>query len=100
MYVLSPKLFTDDDLKFYYNLVTNIKDNENVIIKIVCEDREYIHKFMNYLTEIKFDMNRVWLMPEGATRDELIKNSPFVFDMAEKYSTNFSSRDQVIYGFI
>ena len=39
-------------------------------------------------------------MPEGKTREELINNSPKVFDVAEKYKTNFSSRDHIIYGFI
>ena len=32
-YVLSPKLFNDADMKFYKNLVTNIKYNNKVIIK-------------------------------------------------------------------
>jgi organic radical activating enzyme len=99
-YMLSPKLFTKDDMIFYKELISNIKENDKVIIKLVCEDRPEIHQFLDYLKDIKFDSNRIWLMPEGRNRDELIKNAPFVFDMCEKYSTNFSSREHIIYGFI
>jgi organic radical activating enzyme len=98
-YVLSPKLFLKEDFIFYTDLIIKIKDNEKVIIKLVTENRKEIIEFLDYLKEIKFDSNRLWLMPEGITKDELIKNSPFVFDMCEKYSANFSSRDHVIYNF-
>lgn len=99
-YILSPKIFDDNDYKFYESLVNNIKDNEKVHIKVVYEGTEYNDKFLNYLQEINFDTNRIWLMPEGADRDSLIKNSAKVFDAAEKYKTNFSSRDHVIFGFV
>ena len=61
---------------------------------------EFNNRFLDFLTEIKFNNNRIFLMPEGKTREELINNSPKVFDVAEKYKTNFSSRDHIIYGFI
>lgn len=99
-YILSPKIFDDNDYTFYESLVKNIKDNEKVHIKLVYEGTEYNNKFLDYLQEINFDNNRIWLMSEGATREDLIKNSPKVFDAAEKYKTNFSSRDHVIFGFV
>lgn len=104
-YVLSPKLFNTDDLDFYKNLVNVIKDNDNVIIKFVVEPLKsitYPHgtTFLDYLKEIKFNTNKLWLMPEGKTREELLLNSPRVFDLCEKYSANFSSRDHVIYDFV
>lgn len=100
-YVLSPKLFTQDDYTFYSDLVDKIKDNDKVIIKLVTEDRPMIHNFLNYLIGgCQFNMNKVWCMPEGKTRDELLSHSPFVLDMAERYKTNFSSREHIIYNFI
>lgn len=99
-YILSPKIFDDNDYDFYIDLINKIKDNEKVKIKLVYEGSDYNIKFLNFLTKIKFDNNRIWLMPEGQNRDELIKNSPKVFDAAEKYKTNFSSREHIIYGFI
>ena len=99
-YMLSPKLFTKDDTAFYIKLVDEIKDNEKVFIKLVCEPTENINIFLDYLNQIDFSASRVYLMPEGTTREDLIKHSPFVFDMCEKYNFNFSSRSHIIYGFI
>ena len=99
-YMLSPKIFNKNDYNFYVELVNKIKDNDKVKIKLVYEGSEYNIKFLDFLTKIKFDTNRIWLMAEGKTRDELINNAPKVFDAAEKYKTNFSSREHIIYGFI
>ena len=98
-YMLSPKLFSDEDMTFYKDLVTDIKDNERVYIKMVYQNTDYNNVFLDYLKEINFDTNRIWLMPEGTTREELLNNAPIVFDAAEKYKVNFSSRDHVIYQF-
>ena len=46
------------------------------------------------------EQQRVWLMPEGATKEELLHNAPDTLDACEKYLMNFSSRQHVIYGFI
>jgi hypothetical protein len=48
---------------------------------------------------LKWD-HRIWLMPEGTTRSELIKKAEKVFDVCEKYGFSFSSRDHIIYGFV
>jgi len=46
------------------------------------------------------DNQRVWLMPMGTNRADLIRNSCSVFDACEKYDLNFSSRDHIIFGFV
>jgi organic radical activating enzyme len=97
---LSPKIFNEDDYFFYTDLISKIINDDKVNIKLVYEGTEFNNRFLDFLTEIKFNNNRIWLMPEGKTRDELINNSPKVFDAAEKYKTNFSSRDHIIYGFV
>jgi organic radical activating enzyme len=99
-YMLSPKLFTENDYTFYEKLIPKIKDNEKVIIKLVYEHTILVIKFLDFLQKINFDTNRIWLMPEGKTRDELIRNAPDVFNAAEKYKTNFSSRNHVVFEFI
>jgi len=99
-YSLSPKLFTEKDYIFYTDLVQKIKNNNNVYIKLVYEDRDLINNFLDYLTETNFDSNRIFLMPEGKTKEEILEHAPLVFDMAEKYKTNFSSREHIIYGFV
>ena len=99
-YILSPKLFTDEDMIFYKDLANKIKDNESVYIKLVYEERTMIIEFLDYLQEIEFDSLRIFLMPEGVDRETLLAHAPKVFDAAEKYKTNFSSREHIIYGFI
>jgi len=98
-YVLSPKLFSYEDVTFYKDLIEKVKDNEKVDIKLVYQGSVFNDNFLDYLTEIKFDNNRIWLMPEGTTREDLLHNAPKVFDAAEKYKTNFSSREHIVYQF-
>jgi len=98
-YILSPKLFTIEDFEFYVDLTNKIKDNSNVYIKQVYEDRELVIKFLDHLKNIDFENDRIYLMPEGKTFSELLSHAPIVFDAAEKYKTNFSSREHIIYNF-
>ena len=99
-YILSPKIFNQTDLIGYKRLVDSIRNNNRVQIKIVTEDRPEIIQFLDFLKETKFNFTRVWLMPQGISHDELLSNAEFVFDMAEKYKCNFSSREHIIYGFV
>lgn len=99
-YILSPKIFNNEDFKEYVELVDNIKDNPNVYIKLVYEPRDILTKFLDYLKTINFDNHRVYLMPEGTTKDVLLEHASIVFDIAEKYKFNFSSREHIIYQFI
>lgn len=98
-YILSPKLFTDKDLKYYIDLTKEVIGCKGVFIKVVAEDRKLVHDYLQYVTS--FNINeRIYLMPEGKTKEELLDHSGCVFDMCEKYKFNFSSREHIIYGFI
>jgi organic radical activating enzyme len=101
-YSLSPKIFNNEDLKEYITLIDNpiIRDNPNVYIKLVYERRDQMTKFLDYLCLIKFPNHRVYLMPEGSTKEVILEHAPMVFDAAEKYKFNFSSREHIIYGFV
>lgn len=95
----SPKIFSERDLEEAILNSKNLLKYPNVYFKIVYEVNEFIHKYLQILSS--WDIHdRVWLMPEGVTRRDLIKNSEFVFDMCEKYRFNFSSRNHIIFGFI
>jgi hypothetical protein len=87
-------------MSFYIDLVNKIKDESNVFIKLVYEERDYVIEFLNYLQEIKFNNQRIFLMPEGTTKEKLLEHAPIVFDAAEKYKVNFSSREHIIYQFV
>lgn len=99
-FILSPKIFSDEDQVFYFNLINNIKEDPRVYLKIVYEGREYNDKLLDFLKSISFNNSHIYLMPEGKDREELIANSPIVFDAAEKYKVNFTSREHIIYNFL
>lgn len=95
----SPKIFTLDELHTEIEKSKELSKYSNVYFKIVYEDNELINQYLDFVETLEINP-RVFLMPEGETREKLIKNSPVVFDAAELYKFNFSSRNHIIYGFI
>jgi organic radical activating enzyme len=102
-YIYSPKLFNSDDFDCAIELTEQILHLDDIFIKVVYEDDNFfVQDYLDYLTE-NIDIRnsqKVWLMPEGSTRADLIKNSEKVFDACEKYKFNFSSRDHILFGFV
>lgn len=98
-YIYSPKIFARYDLEDSIKETNRILLFSNVYIKIVYESSELLKEYLLDLHRLKLN-GRVYIMPEGKTRDELIKHAPEVFDIAEKLKFNFSSRQHVIYDFI
>ena len=101
-FIYSPKFFTHKDLDEQISLTRELLPYSNLYIKVVYEDKSIVHEYLDWLSSnIKLDCARkVWLMPEGVTRADLIKNSEKVFNACEKYKFNFSSRDHIIFGFV
>lgn len=101
-YMYSPKIFNEDDLSEAINRTDNLLVYNNVFIKVVYEDKPEIKEYLEWLSSIVTlnQSGKVWLMPEGKTRADLIRNSEQVFDACEKYRFNFSSRSHIIYGFV
>lgn len=98
-YSYSPKIFTTKDLENEMNITEKLIKYPNVYFKVVYEDRSLVKAYLGFLGGLEVNQ-RVYLMIEGITRVDLIKNSGAVFDACEKYKFNFSSRDHIIYGFI
>ena len=103
-YIYSPKIFNKKDLHKAIELIEALKSiSENVYIKIVYENNPLINKFLEVLFKdhqwLQWN-HRIWLMPEGITRDDLLRNSKEVFDACEKYKCNFSSRMHIMFEFI
>ena len=101
-FMYSPKIFTASDLREAMELTENVQNYTNVYFKIVFEDNELIHSYLKFISNNKTIMStqRVYLMPEGATRVDMLRNAPAVFDACEKYKLCFSSRTHIMYGFI
>ncbi|MCF8019906.1 MAG: radical SAM protein [Vallitaleaceae bacterium] len=105
-FIYSPKIFSERDLKEEIERTKDLFPRERVYLKIVYEDNKLIHDYIRFLNDlleqsnIKNKTKKVWLMPEGETREDLIRNSEIVFDVCEKYKFNFSSRNHLIFGFV
>jgi len=102
-FMYSPKIFSKRDADNAIELSEKLLDFDNVYFKIVYEEEANIKYYCVWLSEKIRKMeasHKVWLMPEGVTRVDLIKNSSIVFDASERYNFNFSSRNHLIYGFI
>jgi organic radical activating enzyme len=101
-FMYSPKIFSDAIMKEEMKLSDRLFKYDNVYFKIVWEDG-FVDSYCEWLSkqvEGTSVGDRIWLMPEGVTRADLIRNSEKVFDVCEKYKFNFSSRNHIIYGFV
>lgn len=101
-YIYSPKIFSLGECNEAKKLTKEFLDNDSVYIKVVYEDNDRINSYLQFLDQEidKTKTGKVWLMPEGVTRPDLIRNSEKLFDACEKYHFNFSSRNHIIFGFI
>jgi organic radical activating enzyme len=102
--IYSPKIFSEKDLEEEIEKTKVLISLDNVFVKVVYQDNKLINNYLKFLdkqiVENKNEYNKVWLMPEGVNRADLIRNSEKVFDACEKFRFNFSTRSHLIYGFI
>jgi len=102
-FMYSPKIFTEADLEKAKELTEKFLPITNVYFKLVYEDNPLITEYMNYIRDFCESLSwqhRVWVMPEGVTRSDLLRNAEKVFDICEQYKFNFSSRSHIIFGFV
>ena len=101
-FMFSPKIFTKHDIEPAVETLNRIAGHHNVYVKLVYDGNENVLEFMKFLSEQEDLLwnHRVWLMPEGITRADLIKNAEQTFDLCERFRFNFSSRSHIIFGFV
>jgi organic radical activating enzyme len=106
-YILSPKTIAPS-LKSKYiqnDYVYKIVEEENIYVKLVIDEfcmvpENNTSNFIRKLIAAGKNPQKIYLMPKGTTPKELKENSKTVFDLAEKYKCNISSRLHLIYNFI
>ncbi len=98
-FIWSPKMFNEEELNENLALAEKVLLDKRVYVKMVIEMGHYdnVKKFLELHQNEK---ERIYLMPEGTDRATLVAHSPEVFDLAEKYNVNFSSRNHLIFGFV
>jgi len=99
-FIYSPKIFNENDLDLAISKTENFVSFSNVYFKIVYEERDLVEKYLQLLSSICEEHHRIYIMPEGSTKEKLIEHSAKVFDICEKFKFNFSTRSHIIYDFI
>jgi len=98
-YSYSPKLFNDDDIEAALELSKQLSNNQDVFLKIVYGYEQHTIDFIEDVIKF-FPSERIYLMPLGKNREQMFLNAPEVFNAAEKYKTNISSRMHLVYDFV
>lgn len=98
-FIYSPKFFTEEELDAEIERTPYVFHDPRVIVKLVYQNNILVHDYLYFLKENEMNW-KVFLMPEGTTREKIIENAAETFDAAEKYKVGFSSRDHIIYGFV
>ncbi|MHA1817332.1 MAG: radical SAM protein [Candidatus Heimdallarchaeaceae archaeon] len=101
-FIYSPKIFSDKDIQTAIDTVNKLAGHNKVYIKVVYDGSNHIMEFLEFLGDQEDLLweQRIWLMPEGITRPDLIKNAERTFDLCEKFRFNFSSRSHIMFGFV
>jgi len=103
-FIYSPKIFRESDLIEATDTLEKVAGHHAVYVKLVHEPNNNLSmEFIDYLVDEHQQLinnQRIWLMPMGTNRADLIKNAGPVFDLCEKHNFNFSSRSHVIFGFV
>lgn len=101
-FIYSPKIFNDKDIQTAIDTVNKLAGHNKVYIKVVYDGSNHIMEFLEFLGDQEDLLweQRIWLMPEGITRPDLIKNAEKTFDLCEKFRFNFSSRSHIMFGFV
>ena len=67
--------------------------SEKSIFKFVISSEEDIAEIQQITKNLNIP---IYLMPQGETRQQIIKNLPLVLDLSLKYNYGFTSRDHII----
>ena len=89
----SPKLANSGDsehMRIKPNALHALAANEKVNFKFVVGDMQDADEIITMVKS--FQMQRVWIMGMGKTREELAKTTPIAKQMADAYGFKFSPR--------
>ena len=73
--------------------------NEKCVYKfVICREGDF-DEIEKVIQRYKLPAGKIFLMPEGATREEVLKKQPFVLKQCKKAGYRFSPRLQIIHHF-
>jgi 7-carboxy-7-deazaguanine synthase len=93
---------TESDKKIHLKNYRNIDSLKKWIgyfdyqLKFVVSDEEELQEIEDLINEIDADRNRVYLMPEGATREQLESRRKWVYETCLKLGYNYTDRLHIL----
>ncbi len=76
-----------------------LPDNPKVVYKFVIQKKEDLEEIEEYIEKYNLPKERIYLMPEGVTREAMKERSPWVIEICKEKGYNFSPRLHVmLYG--
>jgi len=98
-YSYSPKIFNDNDYDEALVLSEILSLNPKVYMKVVYANEKIVYDFLSAVVKV-FPSDRIFLMPNGKDKKTMFSNAKDVFDKAEEFKTNVSSRMHLVYDFV
>lgn len=96
------RVVTESDKKIHVKNYRNIESLKNWItyfdyqLKFVVSDEDELQEIEDLIEEIGADRNKVYLMPEGATRDQLESRRKWVYETCLKLGYNYTDRLHIL----
>jgi 7-carboxy-7-deazaguanine synthase len=88
---------THESLRLNVDVLRKLIDNYKYQLKFVVDSQEDLAEILQTIKKIgNVDSDKVMLMPQAATRDELLAKSPMVAEMCKQAGFAFSQRLQVL----
>lgn len=95
----SPKLSNSDepfDKRYKRDVIIEIAKQQNSFFKFVISSVEDWKEIERDFLPLIVDKKKIYLMPSGIDRDELIKNSQLVWELAMDYGVRSTTRLQTV----
>jgi organic radical activating enzyme len=97
-FMYSPKIFSENGLNEEIEKSKVLIKHPNVFFKIVFPGDINVENYLKYISFLGIN-DRIFLMPEGKTKDSILKSAKDTLKACKIYQVNFSSRDHIIYDF-
>lgn len=97
----SPKFFSDSELA---DEIENSKMlaplSDRIIFKVVaCRNNYFLNDYLTAIEKLNIH-DRVMIMPEGKTKEELFENCEDAIFQADRFKFGFSSRNHILFNFV
>lgn len=98
---VSPKLsFSGNSFskRINFKALEKFANLPNSIFKIVVRNQKDINEAQDILLKrnLEIDIDKIYLMPEGKTREEQLNNGKKIWELAKNYNFNFSPRIHIL----